>query len=376
MAEERATPSTPPPQDNHAADTNTAPVSLYQKGDISRALQGNSDQRQAMSGFDAEFSDIVNYIIAITHRIWEEKAIGSIYHYYLHNAVIHMSSGDVYGREQVVANTIQALAAFPDRRLYGDDVIWSRTDDGVYYSSHRITHEGRNTGHSAYGPPTGRKIRYRAIADCIVKENQVIEEWLVRDELSLVTQLGFDPHQLARSMAQAEARYDAGRKLTPAGEIERLRGQLPPEAPVTVSPDDDLHGWIESLFHEVWNWRMLNRVDAYFDVHLHAESASGRSLHGLGAYKGYILSLMSPFPDLAISVDHICVIADMDASYRVATRWSLQGTHTGPGIYGAATGKRVFAFGVTHHLIQHGKIVREWTLFDEFAILKQLYAPD
>lgn len=369
------TDNTAQPQAQTPANGDPAPpISLYQKGDIEHILSDDGERRQSMVGFDDEFKDIVDYIIKVTHRIWEDKAIGYIYHHYLHNAVIHTSSGDIYGRDQVIAGTIQALAAFPDRRLYGDDVIWKHSPGDVYYSSHRITHEGRNYGHTPYGPPTGRKVRYGAIADCVVRENQIIEEWLVRDELLLIDQLGFDAHELARTMAEAE--QTIGAALSVPGEVDRLRGQLPPLPIEDTNPDSDLETWIRSYFQEVWNWRLLNRVGAYFAPHAQIQSASGRRLHGIGAFQGYLLSLLSPFPDLAVSVDHFCAIPDANGTQRAATRWSLQGTHTGPGIYGKATGKRVAIFGVTHHLIEAGKITREWTLFDEFALLKQLYAPD
>jgi predicted ester cyclase len=53
----------------------------------------------------------------------------------------------------------------------------------------------------------------------------------------------------------------------------------------------------------------------------------------------------------------------------------MRGTHTGYSFYGEPTGKRINVLGVSHHLIQNGRIQREWTLFDEFALLKQLYRP-
>jgi predicted ester cyclase len=99
-------------------------------------------------------------------------------------------------------------------------------------------------------------------------------------------------------------------------------------------------------------------------------------MYGYGDFKAYILSLLSPFPDMMISVDHFCVIGDEKAGYRAATRWTMQGTHTGPGVYGKATGKRINIIGVTQQLVQNERITREWTLFDEFALLKQLYTPD
>ena len=37
--------------------------------------------------------------------------------------------------------------------------------------------------------------------------------------------------------------------------------------------------------------------------------------------------------------------------------------------------ERIRLIGITHQLIQGGQFVREWTCFDEFALLKQFYAP-
>jgi predicted ester cyclase len=348
---------------------------LHGKGDIAAVMHTSGTRAHSMAGFADEFSDIVDYILKITHRIWEEKAVGLIYHYYLHNCTVHTSSGDIYGRKKIIEGTLQALAAFPDRRLYGDAVIWKHNPGDVYYSSHRIRHEGHNTGHTVYAPPTGRKVSYRAIADCVCKENRIIEEWLVRDELTLIRQLGLDPHELARRFAPFMPAHHT-RDLLVAGEIERDAGQLPPpEMPPRATDRFDPEDFVRRALHEIWTWRLLNKIDAYFAPNLVCESASERHVYGTGAYKAYILSLMSPFPDIALTVDHFCAVQTDAHSYDTATRWTMQGTHTGPGIYGEPTGKRIQIIGVSHHRIVEGRITHEWTLFDEFALLKQLYAP-
>jgi predicted ester cyclase len=350
-------------------------LTVSSKGDI-RHLRNPHDTRAvvpAMRGFDPEFADIIDYILKITHRIWEEKAIGLLYDYYLHNVVIHTSSGDIYGREAVIAGTVQTIAAFPDRRLYGDEVVWKQMPGDTWYSSHRLTHEGRNTGYTAYGPPTQRAVRYRAIADCVCKDNMIVEEWLVRDEMLLLMQLGYDPREVARQFAER----DAKRGITgiPAGEVERTEGQLPPRKLAPPPEVFDIEDFIRRMWHEVWNWRLLNRVDACFSDSIACESASGRMLYGRGAYKAYILSLLAPFPNLSLTVDHFCAVGNDSDGYRAATRWTLQGTHTGPGVYGEPTGKRIRVMGMTHHTVIDGQITVEQTVFDEFALFKQLYAP-
>ncbi|MBS1252035.1 MAG: hypothetical protein MAG451_01071 [Anaerolineales bacterium] len=353
-------------------------ITLQDKGDIGNILSSTEGRQQSLGGFDDEFVDIVDYIIRITHRIWEEKAIGLIYRYYKHNTVVHTSSGPIYGRDQVITNTVQALAALPDRRLYGDDVVWAGNDEDGFYTSHRLTHVGHNTGHSAYGPPTGRKVVYQAIADCVVKENRIVEEWLVRDEVSLIRQLGFDEREIAERVAARVAAREAEMGIDNhlSGEVERVVGQTTPkEMPAQTTEGFDVEYFVKRSFHEIWNWRLLNRVDAYYAENYQAHIASDREIYGLGDFKTFVLSMLSAFPDAAIHVDHFCALGNEDAGFRTATRWTLMGTHRGPGIYGEPTGRRIRVMGMSHHLVQNGKFVQEWTLFDEFALLKQLYAP-
>lgn len=329
-----------------------------------------------MRGFDSRFNDIVDYIIKITHEIWEEHGIGRLYEYYGTNMRIHTSDGDIYTRDKVIETTIQALAAYPDRRLYGDEVVWTGNDTDGFYTSHRLTHEGHNWGATRYGPATGRKVSYRAIADCHVIEGRIVEEWLVRDELTLIHQLGFDVHEMAKEIARREG--EIGRQFTVPSEIDRLQGQLPPESVSTAASDEDSNEFnVEALvrrsIHEIWNWRLLNKVKDYYVTGYVCESASGRRLYGLNQFKTYILSLLSPFPDLAVHVDHFCALQSGEDKYRTATRWTMSGTHTGPGVYGRPSGKQIQIMGISHHLVESGKFIREWTLFDEFALLKQIY---
>jgi predicted ester cyclase len=346
-------------------------IVLHSKGDVAQILSADGFGEPAMRGFEPKFQDIVDYIVKITHEIWEERGIGLLYDYYGTNMRIHTSSGDIHTREKVIENTIQALAAYPDRRLYADEVIWRGNDVEGYYTSHRLTHEGHNWGHTRYGPPTGKKVSYRAIADCVVVEGVIVEEWLVRDELKLVYQLGFDVHEMARQLAQREGCEHPPVNVT--AEPDRLRGQLPPEPAPTDSAEFQIEQFVTRALHEVWNWRLLNKVNDYYSPQYICESASGRVLYGRNQFRTYILSLLSPFPNLAIAIDHFCALADGAGRYRTATRWTMQGTHTGPGIYGPPSGQSIRIMGISHHLVENGKFIQEWTLFDEFALLKQLY---
>ncbi len=347
-------------------------ITLPSKGDLTTILSANGSQPSPMKGFAPRFQDIVDYIVKITHEIWEERAIGRLYEYYGTNMVIHTTSGEIFSREKVIEGSIQAMAAYPDRRLYAEEVIWTGDDDAGYFSSHRLRHEGTNWGHTEFGGPTGNRVSYRAVADCKVVEGVIVEEWLARDNLMQVVQLGFDPHLLARQAAAAER--DVVRAFSVPSEADRLQGQ---SQPLVVAPWDsaefDIEAFVRNSIHEIWNWRLLNKVRDYVSPHYICESSSGRRFYGHNQYINYILQFMSAFPDLAMKVDHFCALRDADGSYRTATRWVLQGTHKGVGIYGKPTGNKIHLMGMTHQVVRDGKFVQEWTVFDEFELLKQIY---
>ncbi|MDQ2998162.1 MAG: hypothetical protein M3R61_14085, partial [Chloroflexota bacterium] len=134
-------------------------ISLAAKGGTDRLLLNPGTARaQPMRGFEETYVDIIDYIVRITHRIWEEKQIGYIYDTYRHNARVTDDSGLQYGRDKIVADTIHTINAFPDIRLYADEIVWAGDDQVGFYTSHRTVIIGHNTGYSKYGPPTGKKV--------------------------------------------------------------------------------------------------------------------------------------------------------------------------------------------------------------------------
>ena len=58
--------------------------------------------------------------------------------------------------------------------------------------------------------------------------------------------------------------------------------------------------------------------------------------------------------------------------FLVSIRWGAIGTHDGNGSYGKPTGKECYIWGITQWEIKDNKIMKEWTVFNEFGILVQL----
>ena len=93
---------------------------------------------------------------------------------------------------------------FPDRTLLGEDVIWSGTPEKGMMSSHRIVTQATHSRSGIYGTASGAQLTYRVIAYCHAINNQINDEWLIRDQSSVVQQLGWDVQDYARTTIQEE----------------------------------------------------------------------------------------------------------------------------------------------------------------------------
>jgi len=350
------------------------PIMLHRMGDLGEMYaRAGSGQLHPMRGFDADYTNIVDYIVRITHRIWEEKDIGLIYDTYSHNVSVWRTDGLTKGREAVVASTVQAIAGSPAPRIFVDEVIWTGNEDDGFHTSMRYTSTNRNLGYSAYGPPTGHTVRSRGVANCFVKENRIVEEWTVGEMLGVVRQLGHDPYELAVRAARTAATHGD----TPA-DNERYIGQFVPppyERTSATTNGIDVPNFLGEMMHEVWNRRRLNRIDRYYAPHCLVHASTGKELYGRGDLKLHVLGLLGAFPDAAVSLDHLYWMQDEHGDIRTALRWTFAGTYNGTGIYGPPTGRPGRLMVISQHHIHAGQIVEEWMIYDEFALMKQIVAP-
>ena len=78
-----------------------------------------------VDGFSQKWKDFPDYIVGITKEIWEDRGIGTLNHYYGDDIVVRSPMGIQRGNQAVIASTMATCDEFPDRQLFGDDVIWS-----------------------------------------------------------------------------------------------------------------------------------------------------------------------------------------------------------------------------------------------------------
>ncbi|MDE0699370.1 MAG: ester cyclase [Acidimicrobiaceae bacterium] len=317
-----------------------------------------------MQGFDPKFRDLPDFIIGITKEIWEERGVETLNHYYTPNIPVRSPDGVVIGNQAVIEATWATLAEFPDRQLFGEDVIWSGNDEDGYLSSHRILSTATHAGNGAFGAATGTRLRYRIIADCAAINNQIYDEWLVRDLGAIVRQLGIDPRTFAANQIEAEGGPEAAKQpLTPQNDV----------APMYLGSGNTHE--VGSTYAEILSelmGAMTDVVEQRYDRAVQLDLPGGVTEHGWDEAARFWGDLRASMPDATFEIHHQIGRADAGMAPRAALRWSLTGSHTGAGTFGPPTGAPVHVMGISHAEFGPRGLHREFVLFDEVAIHKQI----
>ena len=317
-----------------------------------------------MKGFNPKFKDFPDYIIGITKEIWEDRGIATLHEYYSDDIVVRSPGSVVIGNKKVIGATMATLAEFPDRTLLGEDVIWSGTPEEGMLSSHRLLSTATHMNDGMYGAATGKKLVYRIMADCHAINNQINDEWLIRDQGAIVRQMGWDPKQYAADLIQREGGAEnAVRPLTP--EIDQ-------PGPYKGRGNDNEWG---QKYADILTRMMgadMALIPAEYDRAVLTEYPGGVTGHGHGSVDAFWIGLRASFPDATFQIDHVIGRDDPLMPPRAAIRWSLTGKHDGWGSFGMPTGKDVYVLGICHAEFGPWGLRREHAIFDEAMVWKQI----
>ena len=318
-----------------------------------------------MKGFSEKWTNLPDYILGITKEIWENRGIDTLNHYYAKDIPMRFPEGVSIGNQKTINGTLATLAEFPDRQLTGEDVIWSGNETDGFLSSHRLLTMGTHTGGGYFGPPTGKKFVIRAIADCAAINDQINDEWLIRDTAGIVKQLGMDPKQFALDLIERE------------GGAEKCVQPFCPENDVSgpYKGKGNNNEWGQKLSDILK--RMMEKnfavIQSEYDRAVQTEHPGSKTVHSWSDTEALWMNLRSSFPSANFSIDHQIGREDPLLSPRAAVRWSLLGNHDGWGMFGQPTGAKVYIIGFTHAEFGPYGLRREYTLFDPVSIWKQIF---
>lgn len=320
--------------------------------------------------YSNRWKDFPDYIIGITKEIWEDRGIATLDDYYAKDIPVRSPGSLVVGNEPVKAATMATLAEFPDRTLYGEDVIWCADETGGagHLSSHRLLSTATHTGDGMYGAATGRRLTYRIIADCHAVGQTIDDEWLIRDQGAIVRQLGWEPRDFAADLIEREG--------GPANCVKPFTPAIDRPGPYAGKGNDDPwgHKYADILARTMQG--DFASIPTEYDRACHLEYPGGVTGHSHVDADRFWMGLRASFPTAAFTIDHRIGREDAMMPPRAAIRWSLHGTHTGWGAFGTPTGAEVYIMGASHAEFGPWGLRREYVLYDETAIWKQILLAD
>ncbi|MDC3187852.1 ester cyclase [Candidatus Pelagibacter sp.] len=317
-----------------------------------------------MKGFNKKYKNFPDYILKITKQIWEGKDVESIGEFYTKNIPVRSPFGITYGNKPVIEATYNTLKEFPNRQLMGEDVIWNGNDNNGYHSSHRILSKGTHLGDGFYGKPTGKDIYYRVIADCACKDNQVYDEWIVRDQGAMVRQIGYTPKEFAQIMIDNEGGLEKANKLFDKNDIKQSNYQ--PEKIKINSAGERYSKILSKVFSEGYSFQDYNRASTIY-------WPGNKIGHGREDVAKLWNSIKEILTDTKFTIEHVGYLDEPNKNPRASIRWFLEGIHSKDSEdYGKKTNSKLFFMGINHVELNQDGVIREWVLFDEVAIWKQI----
>ena len=317
-----------------------------------------------MHGFSNKFKDFPDYIIGITKEIWEDRGIATLHQYYSDDIVVRSPGSVVIGNQNVIGATMATLAEFPDRTLLGEDVIWSGTPEEGMLSSHRLLSTATHLNDGMYGAATGKKLVYRILADCHAINNQINDEWLIRDQGAIVRQMGWEPKQYAADLIEREG--------GPENCVKPMTPAIDQPGPYKGRGNDNAWG---KKYADIISGIMgadMALIPAEYDRAVVGHYPGGVTGHSHPAVDQFWMGLRASFPNAKFQIDHVIGRDDPLMPPRAAVRWSLHGKHDGWGTFGTPTGKEVYVLGIYHAEFGPWGLRREYVIYDEAMIWKQI----
>jgi predicted ester cyclase len=121
--------------------------------------------------------------------------------------------------------------------------------------------------------------------------------------------------------------------------------------------------WIDGL-----NRGDVSVADDVFAPHcvIHINGSPEPNL-SVSSFKQMVAGLLAAFPDIRLTIEDQVITAD-----KVATRWTGEGTHTGPLGPVQPTGRRMRIDGLIIDHVSGDRVVERWEQWDQAGMLQQL----
>ncbi|MGR3377193.1 ester cyclase [Salipiger abyssi] len=318
-----------------------------------------------MRGQGQRDEDYPAFLRAMAGTLWTERALDAGLAGICHPQLIHRQAQAMgFGAGAIRAEALELLAALPDLAVRTEDAICSGAPRLGLLGSQRLLMQGSHDGDGAFGTPSGRRLRFRAMADIYAKDGRISEIWALRDSGAILRQLGLRVSDWARERAAC---------LDP--EDGPFHPGLDQPGPYTGQGNGNHWGMAFAALLERIMAAGFSEIPAQYDPAARLAYPGGVTAQGPGGAERFWFGLRAAFPDARFVIHHRIGREDRLLPPRAALRWSLTGRHSGWGAFGRPSGAEVHVMGISHAEFGPSGLRREWTLYDEAAVWMQIHAP-
>ena len=140
---------------------------------------------------------------------------------------------------------------------------------------------------------------------------------------------------------------------------------------VPIKADNNSIGYkysniLQKIFEHNYDFKDYSRAASIF-------WPGNRIGHGREDIIKFWETLSKSFTNAKFSIEHIGFIEEKSKNPRVSIRWFLDGKHSEKSKeFGEATNNNIFVFGINHAEFSKDNVIREWVVFDEVAVWKQI----
>ena len=207
-------------------------------------------------------------------------------------------------------------------------------------------------------------IRDRVIADCACRNNQVYDEWIVRDQGAMVRQIGYTPEEFAKIIVEKEGGFGKAKKILNKSDLKPSDYH---PLPVKINSAGEKYSKIlDKIFTEGYDFEDYDRAaNIYWP---------GNKLgHGREDVVKFWNSLKNILSEIKFKIEHVGYLDEPNRNPRASIRWSLDGIHSKDSVdFGKKTNSNLSIIGINHAELNSYGVSKEWVLFDEVAIWKQI----
>ncbi|MEA1064063.1 nuclear transport factor 2 family protein [Erwinia sp. HR93] len=319
-----------------------------------------------LPGFSPQFDSIQQFILTLTHVVWEQKDIGQLADFYSNPVVFMTPEKQLSDLSQFMRLTLEAMHSFPQRSVLTEDILCSHSQELEHYAAQRTVACIQHQGEGFFGPPTGKTVWVRTWADRLCADGAVRQEWLLQDRAAIAAQIGLDVREFAHGLAQT--RRELGLEVESAEQID-ARWAGGPEGDDVEGP---LAGVVERYL-TMWAGGNSGIVPELYHPAATLHGPGHCACTGAQEISAWLSGYRASFADSETRLHHLIVRKDANEPIRISLRWSLLTWHDGYGKFGAPTRRPIAINGISQLELRDGLIIREYLGIDELAIWSQIF---